>query len=362
MNPLRYRRPTLVHPPFRDALQEALLRQAGPEALQAAERLLPLLDGARSVADVHGAMVGHGFGPGLITDVLGVLARLGCLADADDEGLRSALDEVSGERPGVLAWLEAWLQARPNTVDAAGAAHAAQAALATARVVVMGLGRVGSALVEHLAMSGVGVVRGLRSGDGLPLEASLADGLAARVAMLNPGIDYQEISAASGAGGAADLMLGGDGGVPLLVYCPDVHREEVCLELNRMSLDLGASLLPYRETAFHVELGPMVMPGRTACHECYRIRRLAAEPGSPAADEASTGALPALPGFSVGASLLAMEVIKVLTRAAFPACQGKLWRLGLFDGSASVHPVLKLPRCPACGVHRSGPPRRLWEE
>ena len=70
---------------------------------------------------------------------------------------------------------------------------------------------------------------------------------------------------------------------------------------------------------------------------------------------------PAL-AFAVGIPLLALEILKILTRAAFPVTRGRLWRLGHFDGSVGVHPVLKLPRCPVCGAHRRTPPRRIWEE
>lgn len=363
MNPLRYRRPTFVRPPFRDALHDAVLKQAGPEAVAALDRFLPLLDGGRTVADVLGAMVGHGCDPALTMAMLGVLDRLGSLAEAEAEATGAGLagdDGPPGEGPSE-AGLAAWFQARAGTEDAAAAARSAQATLANAHVVVVGLGRVGAALVEILASSGVGTLRGLRSGDGSAHEEALADSLARRVATLNPRTNYQELSSMNDGAASPDLWVDDEGAVPLIVYCPDVHHEEVGLALNRISLELGASLLPYRETAFDVEIGPLVIPGRTACLECYRLRRKAAEPmGMEPGDPLGQAPNPML-GFSAGAPLLAVEVIKFLTRAAFAASQGKLWRLGLFDGTASVHPVLKLPRCPACGVHRRSPPRRLWE-
>jgi bacteriocin biosynthesis cyclodehydratase domain-containing protein len=104
-------------------------------------------------------------------------------------------------------------------------------------------------------------------------------------------------------------------------------------------------------------MGPLVEPRVTACYACCRTRREAAHFGWKAetgAEEVGVG----LP-FAVGLDLLALEVLKILSGAATPMTWNRLWRLDLASGVATLHPVLKLPRCPACGV-AARPPRKLW--
>lgn len=361
MDPLKYRRPVFVNPPFRDALDAALARHLGEAEVGTAYRVLPLLDGTHDIADIYGRLAIEGISPALVSRALDALDGLGSLSDTPpDDNQQSLAPELSRYR-NQLAYLEEWLRVRQGTEDAGKGASAAQAALGTARVVVMGLGRTGAALIEALSLAGVGHLFGMRSGETEGLEEQMAALLPSRVAALNPRSAFNEISSVDG----GELFeLDRDGGAPLLVYCPDEFHETVCEQLNSIALSTGASLLPYRETPFSVELGPLVIPGRTACYNCYQLRRKAAEPKPGPEDDqpGETDTQAAALNFSPGAHLLALEIVKIVTRAAFPVSRGKLWRLGLFDGSVSVHPVLKLPRCPVCGTHRRTPPRRIWEE
>ncbi len=361
MDPLKYRRPVFVNPPFRDALNATLARHVGEAGVGIADRLLPLLDGTHEIADIYGRLAADGISPTIVSQALDALDSLGSLSDiASDDGQQSLSSEISRYRDQV-ACLEEWLKVRQGSEDATKAASSAQASLGTARVVVMGLGRTGAALIEALSLAGIGYLFGIRSGESQGLEEQAAGNLPTRVASLNPRVSYAEITSVDG----DDLFrLDDKGAAPLLIYCPDIFSETVCQELNSVALSTGSSLLAYRETPFSVELGPLIVPGRTACYVCYQLRRKAAEP-KPGPDNAPTAeAHPETQAlnFSSGVHLLALEIVKIVTRAAFPVSRGKLWRLGLFDGSVSVHPILKLPRCPACGIHKRTPPRRIWEE
>jgi len=357
MDPLKYRRPIFVNPPFRDPLQAALAQRLGETGARQVDRILPLLDGTNSIADIYGRLAVEGISPAVVSGVLEVLDGLGSLSDTphgEDEA--PVLGEIARYRDQV-ACLGEWFRVRQGPEEASQAALAAQSALGTARVVVLGLGRSGAALLEALAVAGVGYLHGLRAGGESGIEEPTAAALASRLRTLNPRVTYAEISSVEG----GDFPVGEDtASAPLLVYCPDVFQEAVCRELNAVAQATGSSLLPYRETPFSIELGPLVVPGQTACYVCYELRRRAAEPKSGPEEPPPPGS-PAL-AFAVGIPLLALEILKILTRAAFPVTRGKLWRLGHFDGSVGVHPVLKLPRCPVCGVHRRTPPRRIWEE
>ena len=357
MDPQKYHHPTLVNPPFRNELVATFSRLVGENEIGVLDRLLPLLDGAHSVPDIYGRLIADDISPGVINQALDALDGLGCLADLSTATGGPAGTKDMDRHHAQVACLEEWLKVRQSSEEAREGALRAQSSLAQARLIVMGLGRTGSSLIEALAVAGVGQLFGIRSeGDGAAEEDS-AGQLPARVQSLNPLVRYTEITSVN------QEELGGsetEAELPLLVYCPDDFREEVCQQLNTLALTMGSSLLVYKESPFAVELGPLIVPRKTACYVCYELRRKAAEPDS-GPSEAPPVKSPAL-SFSCGVHLLALEVVKILTRTAFPVTRGKLWRLGLFDGSVSVHPVLKLPRCPACGVHRTTPPRRIWEE
>ena len=357
MDPLKYKNPTFVNPPFRDQLVAAISPLVEEDAEVILKRLLPLLDGSRNLADIYGRLIALDVSIKDATKALDKLDAMGCLEDlrstTSDHG---TIGGMTNDHPQI-ACLEEWLQVRQNPEEARIGSLRAQTSLAEARLVVMGLGRIGSSLIEAMAIAGVGQIFGIRSENEASAEEKSATTLPERVRNVNPHVRYVEITSVDN-----DELAGvdKDAKLPLLVYCPDDFREEVCKQLNTLSLTLGSSLLVYRESPFAVEIGPLVIPRKTACYVCYDLRRKASDP-EPVADAPPPQGNPAL-NFSPGAHLLALEIVKILTRTAFPVSQGKLWRLGLFDGVVSVHPILKLPRCPECGVQRTTPPRRIWEE
>jgi bacteriocin biosynthesis cyclodehydratase domain-containing protein len=359
VHPYKYLNPVLVNPPFRNELVAAFSQHAGEQEVVVLDRLLPLLDGAHTLGEIYGRLVPEDISPSVISKALDALDKLGLLADLSPAA-GGMLGKEETERYGSqLACLEEWLKVRQDREESRTNALRAQSSLQQSRTAIMGLGRIGRSLIEALAGAGVGQIFGLRAGGSGTTEAQAASQLLSRVHELNPLVKYVEINSVE------NEVLGRaepNGDYPLLVYCPDEFREEVCEQLNTLALSMGASLLVYRETSFSVELGPLIVPRQTACYVCYKLRRKAAEPERERElDEAPPANAPAL-NFSSGAHLLALEIVKILTRAAFPVTRGKLWRLGLFDGAVTVHPVLKLPRCPACGVQRITPPRRIWEE
>ncbi|HZH13075.1 MAG TPA: TOMM precursor leader peptide-binding protein [Archangium sp.] len=102
-------------------------------------------------------------------------------------------------------------------------------------------------------------------------------------------------------------------------------------------------------------VGPLVMPGETACYECFRLRRNThvADPQSRHLIEsaafqgqATVGFLP--PMASMLGDVAAVELLKLFTLAP------PLWRVGtvlevnLMAPDLSARAVLKLPRCPVC--------------
>ena len=149
--------------------------------------------------------------------------------------------------------------------------------------------------------------------------------------------------------------------VDLIIHCPDEFIAEHCEEVNRKCLELRVPMLPYRRVGLDIEIGPLIIPFETACYMCYVKRRDAAL--SPwerqhASESRQTGAF----NMPLGVDFLLIEAMKVTLQRSEPVSRGRLLRLSFLSGITELHPVLKLPRCPACGIHRLGPTRKLWEE
>ena len=122
-------------------------------------------------------------------------------------------------------------------------------------------------------------------------------------------------------------------------------------------------VLPYDGQSLVV--GPWIVPGDTACFACYELRRGAA---SGYADEYDVvHASPAnLPGFSsldaCAAGALTMQVFAWLLRRD-PNLPGRFLAFEFASGFAtSTHDVLKVPRCSVCSIAgRRGSPMP-WHE
>jgi bacteriocin biosynthesis cyclodehydratase domain-containing protein len=147
----------------------------------------------------------------------------------------------------------------------------------------------------------------------------------------------------------------------MIIYCPDTFNEEFCLRLNAISLSENISLLPYKQMGFSVELGPLVIPRDTACYMCYHLRRRADQMPWETTELTSRQIEPKL-AIPIGLDFLSVELIRFITGTGEPVTKGKMQQLNFLDHSSTLHPVYKLPRCPACGVHLIRPTRKLWEE
>jgi len=346
----RYRRPILRTPA--DGWEGLGDGRAGPAPLLAA--LTPLLDGRHGVEQVWGRLLARGFPPEAIQHAFDLLEQAGLLEEGDPL--------TPGEHGRYAAQIDLFAQAvlahqSRDTADVAWRGVAAQAALKRALVVVVDLGALGSELVRMLALAGVGRIVGVgRSAEARPAEASPAPApLAERVRALNPYVEFLAVEQVEDLPAALHEARPG-----LVVYGPDEFDDELCQGLNRLTLDQGFPFLPARPRGWFVDLGPLVIPRQTACYVCYERRRRAARP--PWEEGESSAAPRGTLAHPLGADWLAVEVVKFLAEVAEPVTRGRLLRLNYLSGLPEVHPVLKLPRCPACGVHQHLPARKLWEE
>jgi molybdopterin/thiamine biosynthesis adenylyltransferase len=217
-------------------------------------RVLELLDGTRERAGVHAAAAAAGVD----------LDRADALLDLLEEA--SALSTATGEVPASL---------RPDALSwslvhrAADASSSVQARRSTARVDVLGAGRVGAAVTGLLAAAGVG-------------EVCVRDDAAMREADVSPaGVrchagGRRDESAATELGGAVTLRPLRP--APSLRVVAPAGPVPDPATLARVA-SAPHLLVVVRETV--ARIGPLVLPGRSPCVRCLELARAERDPHWP---------------------------------------------------------------------------------
>ncbi|MBG0829784.1 TOMM precursor leader peptide-binding protein [Planomonospora sp. ID67723] len=320
------------------------------------KELVSLLDGSYSVSGVYGALLVSGFDVDRIFRALDGIDRAGLLRECGTSESR----RLSGEElTRYASQMELFAGLRAEPLRASGSAWQAtgadlQALLKDTTVVIVGLGAVGADLMRLLALTGIGTIVGAPAGgaDPAPRRAEIV----AELRRLNPFVDLELIDDGRE---LTDELFGFS--PELVVYCPDEFEESAAETVNSLCLQRGTPYLFYRRRGVAVEVGPLVIPRETACYRCFTVRRRAALDGmGPMASAA--GADRARPMIPLSTDWVAFEVVKFVTGIGEPVTRARMLAFDYMSGVVNAHPVLKLPRCPSCGVHRSRPSRTLWEE
>ena len=224
---------------------------------------------------------------------------------------------------------------------------AGQQRLLASRVLVVGVGGLGSPASLYLAAAGVGTL-GLVDADRVELS-----NLQRQILHQSPDLGRSKVASAA----AKLAALNPD--VTIRPYAERLTPANACRIISAYEFVIDATDnfpakfliadachfmgVPYAHAGIREFQGQTftVLPGKTACYRCVFGGPPAAEPAPPAGP---VGAVPAVIG-----SLQALEAIKFLLG------RGELLtnRLLTFDGlAARFHeaPVLRNPQCPLCGV------------
>lgn len=294
---------------------------------------LALLDGTRDRAQVVAAAAAVGCPPSRTALLLDLLAGAGLLEDAGaDLGPLAALERA--ERDRLTADLASLALVRGD-----GGLPAARHR-AGARVLVLGAGRVGAPLAGLLAAAGVGSVDVLDEVAGAPQDTGVgASGLG------DVGRSRGQVARERLLGCAPSTAAGPFARVDLVVLAPARPDQ---LEGSRQLVPPGVPhlLAEVRETVGVV--GPMVLPGRTACLHCLDLTRSDLDPDWPVlAAQLSQPSRARTPcdgplALSV-ASQAAMQALALLDGTTDPASLGGTLELALPDWrwrrrSWPVHP------------------------
>jgi molybdopterin-synthase adenylyltransferase len=318
------------------------------------ERVVPLLDGSRSLEEIQSATADV-FRAEDLADCLALLESQGVLVDAPENGLPAAVLERMAPQINLFHDLAPDRQLQPR--------------LSAATVALIGLGGAGPATATALAAAGVGTLRCI---DWLPVAPTdvyyspalgvdaAGGGRARRVAELVEAAAPQVRLAVEDAPLESEEDLrAAIGDADFVVCCLDAGQSNLTIKLNRVCLAAGTRWTSCALAGAEVIVGPTVHPGRSACYLCYRMRAVACA-GNP--DEAfayerfldrrrsdDSGTRENLV-FSAGiaGNLLGSEVVNELAGLGEPALIGRILTLRLTDLSIERHTVLRKPGCPAC--------------
>ncbi|WP_128477113.1 TOMM precursor leader peptide-binding protein [Halorussus pelagicus] len=151
----------------------------------------------------------------------------------------------------------------------------------------------------------------------------------------------------------------------LLVCALDRPRPGLLADLNRRANDAGTRWLVGQIHGLDGLVGPTVVPGETACYECFRERMLANVEfrtdayGEEYAGNATAMGIPALA--QIVAGYLTLDAFHLLVgNAGFTA--GSVLHFDFFDFGVESNEVLKRPRCAVCGRDRDAPQRFVTVE
>jgi molybdopterin-synthase adenylyltransferase len=347
-------------------------------------RLLPLLDGERKVSDV--VTVLDDVGEEAVHEALERLLEAGALERADagtETEHATSLPPAERERlRSQIAFFSHFVvpPGTPGTEaqsDLPRSGLEYQARLARARVLVVGLGRLGSHLARALACAGVGTLSlvdsSIVSETDLQADAWFTRELTGRhraeavrdlIDALNPAVRVSLAQEPADLDAWRALLAG----VDFAVLCRDDVNPAEYDVFNRAALASKTTWTSARLSGFELHIGPTVLPYETACYTCFDLRQKSHVPDIAEHHivEAfqKTGRLrPEALAFTPGTGLLALEVLKAISWFMPPATYAHLYVLNLLTMESTLHPVLKLPRCAACG--RPAKPRptiHTWQQ
>jgi bacteriocin biosynthesis cyclodehydratase domain-containing protein len=179
---------------------------------------------------------------------------------------------------------------------------------------------------------------------------------AARVRIVGSGataVQVADLLRASGLGAveacAWDEQPHGDDA--LAIVAPGANEVPRVRDWNRLALGCGSpwlQVLPY--DGLLAAVGPLFVPHQTGCHECYRIRRYANVSSLREAEAPpARGSYPSAPAVdALLAALTALTAVRSLALAEASAA-GMLLAVELSPRLVcSRHVVYRVPRCPSC--------------
>ncbi len=326
-------------------------------------RLLELMDGTRSPAEVADALLAErsGLDEGSVREVINDLIDTGYIEDAGSD-LPSDLGPAEIERYTRNNEYFSCIDTTPRERR-----YELQHRLKQSKVAVIGLGGVGSTVAMSLVAAGVGT---LRCVDFDSVEAS---NLTRQLLYAEGDVGASKVSSAvtrlramnrHATVEGVDLELDSEAdakrcldGMDFAVLCTDHPREEVDFWVNDVAQELGT---PWGVCSYN---GPLVctgviIPGKTPCYRCFTHAH--PSPWAPDSDtgikmmDRSSAVMGVIaPTSGLAGHFAALEAIYYLTGLRVQTA-GRLWYRNMFFYDQVYNVELSYwNECPACGNHQS---------
>ena len=329
---------------FRGAQAPVILRGAHAEATLAF--LLPALDGTRTLDDLVGRC------PPEVAQV----TLLKTLALLHTKGLLSPAGSAVDEKPqpgdeAMRRQLLFWGRKLGVTRNATSADEV-QRRLSSSRVVILGSGVFGAALFDILVRSGCTNIDVLDWDD----DGFLRKTLISQVLPPRQLVHLASTSVDEAVKNLASMISDCD----LLVTATRNAPAELFRAVNRLCLEQNRSWLRANDDGTNVEIGPYVRPFRSGCYTCMALRLASAEDFAVEehlyqqhlAESRPAGAAPplgeAIPLATLAASLVALEVVRILSGLAATSLLNAVMTVEPVSGAFRTNRFLRVPRCPEC--------------
>lgn len=313
--------------------------------------VLPLLDGRNTMEEIERVVEENSLPKETAAGVIRQLARVGVLEDADASPLSP--QEADAFRDQILYFGR-------FTGEQTGAAL--QAKLRAAVVDVVVTGRLGVCVAKQLHRVGIGRLRLLGESEAhLQETARVLEGERGSLPLSTP--ELVAVERATLPGPAAPDSL--------LVVTLDSWDPALLAEVNAQAITAGRPWLLVQAPGIREgTVGPLFVPGQTACYACLESRLLShmsfhaeyqefrSYLEARRATSSPWGGME--PHHQVLAGLATLEATKFLTGYATPTVLGAFVTVDWFALKMQQHHVLRVPRCLACR-----PPRVLafpWDE
>ncbi|AJT64526.3 hypothetical protein T261_2855 [Streptomyces lydicus] len=332
---------------------------------------LDLIDGTRSIRQLVRAAGSLRLGP---AHARGLVERLGAAGLLETPAAGGpAADAVRADGPGfdrLRADLASLSVRHPEAAGALGRMGARRAV----RVRVCGAGRVGAAVAAQLSAAGIGGVEVLDGGDVAAWDVT-PGGLSAERIGERRDVSARQLVRQSSPWSRAPRPRGagsgsGEAGLSLVVLAPRDGLGAYAPD-PVPSAPLVAAGIPHLYAGV-IEgtgvVGPLVVPGASACARCDELRRTDAEPAWPRllAQWRSGRASRSVPACdtALAATVAGLAAVQALTflDGELPPCTGARMELALPCASVRTAVIAPHPEC-GCGASASSMERapRIFE-
>jgi molybdopterin-synthase adenylyltransferase len=249
-----------------------------------------------------------------------------------------------------------------------GGRHHAQERLSTSKVAIVGVGGVGNWTAQHLAAVGIGTLvlvdgdtieRSNLNRQSLYSEADLGQ-LKVEVAerelkALNSEVKIRPVARTITSAGDLETVLAG---TDLFVLTADKPHIVLRRWASDVSMRLGIPWLHGSVDAYLLQLGPLYVPGQTACYCCRELEPKNASQSAYAEawiQENQAIAPLIAPACAMVGSVIAMEAVRFLGQIQDSALSGRYVKVDMRTWRSTAIDIHKHPNCSVCGPSHQKP-------